>query len=520
MNLRYMTRAQEHMSEYCESEVSDASTDSDDSFKKMIATDDPFAEQDVSQLEEKQLQRTMYTPTTITNYISLNTPGYVSIKGEISGIFLHSNGHVFFDVKDAKNGLRCFAWRVSCDSESLDLLRNLNTVKKGKYETQKTEVIVEGLIKLDTFRNIGLAFTVYHVSCVEMMEKSQIEQWRKELSDGGYFDKIENTIPNVLRKVAVFTSKDGAVIKDVLSVFESFRFGNKIELFPCSVQGTGCVRSLLKLLEEWKKSEVLREKYDVICIIRGGGSSEDLFEYNRPELCRAVYNFRKKYSIPIVCAIGHTEDHVLLEHVVDKSHITPTGLAQHLVEPMRMIQHKLYHALVGACHKVLLNGFRVWKEKLEAKVWFKKFMLRRQKQFHCVEYARGMKGIIRVGNWNVKRAHKIRTLRTLLRKKELRDAHVFFRIIHGMYVESKMRAKLLREQQKKQKEQKTHQDISETVTIMSLDNEKISGKRFKNEICLGKDYVLCFESIRNIQDNESRVVKKYRVKFESIEDME
>ena len=228
----------------------------------------------------------------------------IKIVGEVFGVSKSKNA-VYFSIKDENSTLPC----VTFFSFLFDEIREGETVivtgspnfytKQGKFNFIINKIEQYGL---------GLLYQRF----VELKNK---------LENEGLFDKEhKKTIPSDIKRIGVITSKEGAVIQDIINVTR--RRNNKVDivLFPTKVQGNDAEYEIAHAID--KLSEY--ENIDVVVVARGGGSMEDLAAYNTEIVARATYNCKK----PIVSAVGHETDYTIIDFVSDLRAPTPSAAAE------------------------------------------------------------------------------------------------------------------------------------------------------------------------------------------------
>ena len=149
------------------------------------------------------------------------------------------------------------------------------------------------------------------------------EEWRRELEASGVIPRPESekrSPPLFPKCVGVVTSKTGSVLQDIRNVL-SRRYPLPVLLAPAQVQGEGAENSIVEAIS------LLQDKVDVIILARGGGSFEDLFVFNHPDVVRAVRNS----VVPIITAIGHETDFTLADFAGDIRVPTPSAAAETVV---------------------------------------------------------------------------------------------------------------------------------------------------------------------------------------------
>jgi exodeoxyribonuclease VII large subunit len=242
----------------------------------------------------------------------------IRVRGEVTNYKHHGRGHRYFSLSEKGGGsnaavIKCVMWRSDAD-------RLAFTPGEGM------EVVVSGSVTL--YAPHG----AYQLQ-VKKMEKAglgekylQVEQWKKELAACGLFAaERKRELPAFPARVGVVTSETGAVIHDIRNVVER-RYPVEIIISPTAVQGEGACRDIAAAIRR------LAGLVDVIIVARGGGSFEDLFEFNHPEVVRAI----AASPVPVVSAIGHEVDVTLADLAADVRAPTPSAAAE-LVVPDRNV---------------------------------------------------------------------------------------------------------------------------------------------------------------------------------------
>lgn len=228
------------------------------------------------------------------------------VAGEVTELKRASSGHVYFSLKDKKDGsvLSCVIWSSVYRFCGVELKEGL-------------EVKVFGYA--DIYKPTGRIN--FKCSSVELMGegqlKKQYEELKSKLEKQGLFEESrKKMIPDYPCRIGIITSKEGAVINDFLNNLGCYGF--KIKLVDSRVEGIEAVKDLLNALKTIKKQEL-----DCLVIMRGGGSLESFLAFNNEVLIKEV----SKLSIPVIVALGHDKDVPLLALMADKMVSTPTAAA-------------------------------------------------------------------------------------------------------------------------------------------------------------------------------------------------
>jgi exodeoxyribonuclease VII large subunit len=246
--------------------------------------------------------------TELSDYIKKKINGNdIEIIGEISQPKI-SNGHLYFSLKDHQSIVKCIMWRVG----------NQNEFKEGS--------ILKCICRLNYYSPQGnLSIIVQKV--LSITNEGELKKKMLELGHifmkKGYFDK-KIIIPNFIHKILILTSKNGAALQDFIHNLHIHHCSIKYDICDVRVQGAECVNDICNILNRFEN----KENYDLVIIMRGGGSYDELNVFNDENLIETVYHF----SVPILSAIGHQCDSFLLDKVADYFQGTPSLAAQFIID--------------------------------------------------------------------------------------------------------------------------------------------------------------------------------------------
>lgn len=251
----------------------------------------------------------------IKKYVE-NTFGQVRVKGEIFGGKIADSGHYYLSLKDPNATLSAICWKGVMSKLSFKPTDGMEVIVTGKITTYPSRSAYQ--IIIDSMEIAGQG------ALLKLLEDRK-QQFIKE----GLFDQIhKKEIPYLPSKIGIITSASGSVIRDIIHRIAD-RFPSHLMLFPTPVQGIG---SAEKIAENIRLFNILSkdQRPDVIIIARGGGSLQDLWAFNEDVVIRAVF----ESTIPIISAVGHETDTMLIDYVADLRAPTPTGAAEFAV-PVR-----------------------------------------------------------------------------------------------------------------------------------------------------------------------------------------
>jgi exodeoxyribonuclease VII large subunit len=236
----------------------------------------------------------------------------VLVEGEISNLSLPASGHLYFTLKDANASLSCVIWRSQRAEIPFQPENGLTVIVHGRieiYDAQGRYQLYADRLEPSGVGALALA----------------VEQRRRALAAEGLFDEVrKRALPLLPRRVVVVTSRSGAALRDVLTVTGRRAPCVDLVLSPATVQGEGAVETLVLALE---RAQAVNGA-EVILLVRGGGSLEDLMVFNDERLARAIRAGR----LPVVSGIGHETDTTIADLAADRRAPTPSAAAE-LVAP-------------------------------------------------------------------------------------------------------------------------------------------------------------------------------------------
>jgi len=246
----------------------------------------------------------------------------VAIEGEVASFKVNQGKFVFFDLKDAGGSIGCFMtlWQLRVPIED------------------GMKVIVTATPKLTQWGRFSLTVRTIQPSGAGNLKKS-FELLKAKLEKEGLFARErKRLLPQIPRHVAVVSSTDAAGYKDFIKIVGDRWGGLKIDVAHVQVQGANAPDQMIRALRHFNELEELPE---VIVLIRGGGSADDLSAFNDEPLVREIAASR----IPTLVGVGHEVDVSLADMAADVRAATPSNAAQILVpdrrEAVRVVRQKI-----------------------------------------------------------------------------------------------------------------------------------------------------------------------------------
>lgn len=246
----------------------------------------------------------------------------IFISGEISNFTNHyRTGHLYFTLKDDSAAVRAVMFNSSAKRLKFMPEDGMKVIARGRvsvYEASGQYQLYVDDMQPDGVGALNLAY----------------EQLKEKLQKEGLFSELhKKPLPPYPEKVGVITSPTGAAVRDIINVLgRRFPYA-EIVFCPVLVQGDGAHLQLTDAVNMFNSERAA----DVIIIGRGGGSIEDLWEFNDEGLARAVYNS----DIPVISAVGHETDFTICDFVADMRAPTPSAAAELAVPDANELQYAL-----------------------------------------------------------------------------------------------------------------------------------------------------------------------------------
>jgi exodeoxyribonuclease VII large subunit len=250
----------------------------------------------------------------------------VWVAGEISNCKRHSSGHIYLCLKDADAQLTAVIWR--------------STAGRLRFEPKDgQEVIVRGRATVYAARgSYQLVIDEVHIKGLGAQELA-LRQLKEKLHKLGYFaPERKRRLPRFPRRLALVTSPTGAAVRDMLEVLARRWPAVDVWICPVRVQGDGAAQEIAAMLRRLNRLHRAQHlPIDVVILGRGGGSLEDLWQFNAECLAQAIF----ESAIPVVSAVGHEIDYTVADMVADFRALTPTQAASVVVPDMEELRQDL-----------------------------------------------------------------------------------------------------------------------------------------------------------------------------------
>ena len=239
--------------------------------------------------------------------------GFVRLRGELSKVTHHSNGHVYLTIKDDKAAIDGVVWKGNVRGLGVRPEHGLEVIVTGKITTYPAGSRYQ--IVIDSMEAAGVGALL-----------AQLERLKAKLASEGLFAQDrKRPLPSMPAVVGVITSPTGAVIRDILHRIRD-RWPCRVIVWPVVVQGDAAAGQVAGAIRGFNAlapgGPVPRP--DILIVARGGGSVEDLWAFNDEALARTV----AEGTIPLISAVGHETDTTLIDFVSDRRAPTPTAAAE------------------------------------------------------------------------------------------------------------------------------------------------------------------------------------------------
>src|SRR3989440_2214875 len=241
--------------------------------------------------------------------------GNVWVQGEVSNYKKHPSGHHYFPLKDNRAAISCVIFRSAMVSLRQPLADGAQVQVYGSVTVFEARGQYQLSVEIVQPRGLGLL-------------QARFEALKRKLEAEGLFDPArKKALPKFPKRIGIVTSPSGAAIRDILNILRRRARGIEILINPVRVQGTGAAAEIASAINELSNPSTIWPPIDLIVIARGGGSMEDLWEFNEEIVARAI----AAAVVPIVSAVGHEIDFTIADFVADLRAPTPSAAAELIV---------------------------------------------------------------------------------------------------------------------------------------------------------------------------------------------
>lgn len=230
------------------------------------------------------------------------------VAGEISNLTRAASGHVYFSLKDAQAQVRCAMFRSRAQLVPWQMANG-------------DQVEVQALVTLYEARG-DFQLNVEGVRRAGIGRLYELFLRRKEAlaAEGLFASERKRELPAYPRRIGIVTSPQAAALRDVIAALRRRAPPVELVIYPSLVQGAEAPAALVAAL----KSAAMRNECDLLLLVRGGGSLEDLWAFNDESVARQI----AASPAPIISGIGHETDTTIADFVADRRAATPTAAAE------------------------------------------------------------------------------------------------------------------------------------------------------------------------------------------------
>jgi len=244
----------------------------------------------------------------IKNMLEDVYPG-IWITGEISNFRLYSSGHMYFNIKDENSQINAVMFQHANSSLNFRPEDGMQVLVYGRISAYPKRGDYQ--IIVNTMQQQGKGAL-----------SEEFERLKKKLQKEGLFEEsAKKPVPEMINKIGIITSKDGAALHDILEVLNNLEADVEVLIYPVRVQGSEAEIEIPQAIK------YLNENYgdlDVLLVGRGGGSIEDLWAFNTEPVARAIFNS----DIPVISCVGHEIDFTISDFAADLRAPTPSAAAE------------------------------------------------------------------------------------------------------------------------------------------------------------------------------------------------
>lgn len=283
-----------------------------------------------------------YIKAVLDNDMQLQT---VYIRGEISNYRPHPSGHMYFTLKDDQTESSISAIMFASQARYLkfrlrDGMKVFITAQVSIFERAGRYQLYVRSMQEDGLGNLYLRFN----------------ELKQTLEREGLFNTMhKKAIPVMPERLAILSAKQGAALQDVLRTLHQRYPLVRRDIYPVPVQGRDAYKYIVETL-----SQIDQLGYSTILLVRGGGSIEDLWNFNEEALARCIYDLKT----PIITGVGHETDFTLVDYVSDLRAPTPTAAAVAAVPSQKELLSHLENKIMQLSN-VMRKTIYLEKQKLE-----------------------------------------------------------------------------------------------------------------------------------------------------------
>ena len=278
--------------------------------------------------------------------------GEVWVEGEISNFRRQASGHQYFTLKDDRSQLPCVWFRNAAAASGVRLADGMQVQAYGELTVYESRGQYQLVVEVVQGRGVGAL-------------QARFEALKRRLHAEGLFDPArKQELPAFPLTVGIVTSPTGAALQDMLNILRRRAPWMRVLVHPVRVQGQGAAVEIAGAVAEfnaWAQAPgAASKKVDLIVVARGGGSIEDLWEFNEEIVARAI----AASALPVVSAVGHEIDFTIADFAADLRAPTPSAAAELIAPDTTALRERLDAAAEGL-ERELRDRIERARERLE-----------------------------------------------------------------------------------------------------------------------------------------------------------
>jgi exodeoxyribonuclease VII large subunit len=274
--------------------------------------------------------------------------GEVWVEGEISNYRKQSSGHHYFTLKDDRSQIACVLFARAYSAQAgLTFADGLRVQVYGRISVYEARGQYQLVAELVQPKGVGAL-------------QAKFEALKRKLQTEGLFaESAKRKLPRYPQRIALVTSPSGAAIQDMLNILGRRSPWLRILICPVRVQGDGAAEEIAGTIDYLNRFRA-RYAIDAMIVGRGGGSLEDLWEFNEEALARAIF----RSEIPIVSAVGHEIDYSIADLVADVRAPTPSAAAE-LISPDQEFLNKTLERFENVLRRLVTQQLEFSRLRLQ-----------------------------------------------------------------------------------------------------------------------------------------------------------
>ncbi|HEY3602192.1 MAG TPA: exodeoxyribonuclease VII large subunit [Chthoniobacterales bacterium] len=298
----------------------------------------------------------------------------VWVQGEISNYRKHPSGHQYFTLKDPRAAIACVIFRDTLPPFPIALADGMQVQVYGSVTLFEARGQYQINVQILQSRGLGLL-------------QAKFEALKRKLEAEGLFaPERKRPLPKFPRRIGIITSPSGAAIQDMLNILRRRAPGVQVLISPVRVQGTGASLEIATAIRELNAPNDAWQPLDLIVLARGGGSIEDLWEFNEEIVARAIVHA----SVPVVSAVGHEVDFTISDFVADLRAPTPSAAAELIVPDVHDLERRVgeLQSCLEKCWRSFLAQARNRLSAVSGKTLFRELSRRLREAQQQLDLAR------------------------------------------------------------------------------------------------------------------------------------